>query len=111
MVITRGKMSFDETIEALIKEAQARGEFDNLPGKGKPIDLAEYFNTPQDVRVAQAMLKNAGMVPVEIELLQEIAALKESLASAGDDAEINRIRKQLKEKQLQFDLLLERRKR
>jgi hypothetical protein len=104
-------MSFDETVEALIKEAQARGEFDNLPGKGKPIDLTEYFNTPEDVRVAQAMLKNAGMVPVEIDLLQEIAAQKESLASAEDDIEINRIRKLVKEKQLQFDLLLEHRKR
>ena len=78
-------MSFDETIETLIKEAQARGEFDNLPGKGKPLDLTEYFNTPEDVRVAQAMLKNAGMVPVEIELLQEIAALKELLAITSDE--------------------------
>ena len=104
-------MSFDETIEALIKEAQARGEFDNLPGKGKPLDLAEYFNTPEDVRVVQAMLKNAGMVPVEIDLLQEIASLKASLTNAKNDAEINRIRKLIKEKQLKFDLLLERRKR
>jgi len=104
-------MSFDETIEALIKEAQARGEFDNLPGKGKPIDLTEYFNTPEDVRMSQAMLKNAGMVPVEIGLLQEIATLKKSLASAEDNVEINRIRKLMTEKQLQFNLLLERRKR
>ena len=57
-------MSFDEVIEAQIREAQARGDFDNLPGKGKPIDLTEYFNTPEDVRVVQTMLKNAGMVPV-----------------------------------------------
>ena len=64
-------MSFEKTVEAIIREAQARGEFDNLPGKGRPIDLTEYFNTPEDVRVAGAMLKNAGMVPMEIELLQE----------------------------------------
>jgi hypothetical protein len=104
-------MSFDETIEALIKEAHARGEFDNLPGRGKPLDLAEYFNTPEDVRVVQAMLKNAGMVPVEIDLLQEIASLKASLTNAKNDAAINRIRKLIKEKQLKFDFLLERRKR
>ncbi len=104
-------MSFDETIESLIKEAQARGEFDNLPGKGKPVNLTEYFNTPEDIRVAQAMLKNAGMVPVEIELLQEIAALKEILVTTGDEFEKEKARKVLKEKQLQFNLLLERRKR
>ena len=104
-------MSFDEAIETQIKEAQARGEFDNLPGKGKPLDLTEYFNTPEDVRVAQAMLKNAGMVPVEIELLQEIAALKELLAITSDESEKDKIQKSLKDKQLQFNLLLERRKR
>jgi hypothetical protein len=104
-------MSFDELIESLIKDAQARGEFDNLPGKGKPIDLTDYFNTPEDIRVAQSVLKNAGIVPVEIELLQEIAALKESLHSANNSAEIEKIRAQLKEKQLQFNLLAERRKR
>ena len=104
-------MSFDQIVESLIKEAQARGEFDNLPGKGKPIDLTEYFNSPEDVRVAQAMLKNAGMVPVEIELLQEIAALKEMLVSSSDEPEKDKIRKLLKEKQLQFSLLIERRRR
>jgi len=104
-------MSFEESVEALIKEAQARGEFDNLPGKGKPLDLTEYFNTPEDVRVAQAMLKNAGMVPLEIELLQEMATLKELLESVSAEAEKDKPRKILKEKQLQFNLLLERRKR
>ena len=40
-------MSFDKIVESLIKEAQERGEFDNLPGKGKPIDLSAYFETPK----------------------------------------------------------------
>jgi hypothetical protein len=104
-------MSFEKIVEALIKEAQTLGKFDNLPGEGKPIDLTEYFNTPEDVRVAQAMLKNPGMVPVEIELLQEIAVLKESLDSVKDEAGSAKRRKLLEEKQLQFNLLLERRKR
>ena len=55
-------MNLDKIVDALIKEAQARGDFDNLPGKGKPIDLAAYFNTPEDVRNAYSMLKNAGMI-------------------------------------------------
>ena len=103
-------MSFDRIVESIIQEAMTRGEFENLPGRGKPIDLTEYFNTPEDVRLAQSMLKSAGMVPVEIELLQEIAALKESLNSVKDDTKSIKIRKLLEEKQLQFNLLLERRK-
>lgn len=104
-------MSFEKIVESMIREAQARGDFDNLPGQGKPIDLTEYFNTPEDVRVAQSMLKSAGMVPVEVELLQEIAALKEMLKSAIEATEKSKLRKSLEEKLLQFNLLMERRKR
>jgi hypothetical protein len=104
-------MSFDKIIEILIKEAQARGEFDGLAGKGKPIDLTEYFNAPEEARVAQALLKDAGMVPVEIDLLQEIVALKETLKFAKNEAESIVIRKKLTDKELQFNLLIERRRR
>ena len=37
---------FEKTAEAKIKEAIAKGELDNLPGKGKPLDLSDYFRTP-----------------------------------------------------------------
>ena len=104
-------MSFDRIVEAIIQEAMARGEFENLPGQGRPIDLTEYFNTPEDVRVAQAMLKNAGMAPVEVELLQEIVALKRLLSVVTDEEKRADYRKSLVDKQLQFNLLLERRKR
>ena len=104
-------MNFDRIVETAIQEAMARGEFINLPGQGKPINLTEYFNTPEDVRVAQAMLKNAGMLPVEIELLQEIAANRELLKKAKDHSEKDKLHKLLGEKQLQFNLLLERHNR
>jgi DnaJ homologue, subfamily C, member 28, conserved domain len=104
-------MSFDRIVEALIQEAMARGEFENLPSQGKPIELTEYFNTPEDVRVAQAMLKNAGVVPVELELLEEITALKELLSSSTDEGKKAEYRKSLVDKQLEFNLLLERRRR
>ena len=37
----RATIAFDRIVEAIIKDAMERGEFDNLPGKGKPIDLTE----------------------------------------------------------------------
>lgn len=104
-------MSFERIVEAAIQEAISRGEFDNLPGRGKPIDLTEYFNTPEDVRVAQAILKNAGMVPAELELLQEIVVLKEMIPALTDEDQKAKYRKTLAEKQLQFNLLAERRHR
>ena len=104
-------MSLEKAVEAIIKEAQERGDFDNLPGKGKPIDLSTYFDTPEEVRNAYAILKNAGMVPAEVELLQEIAALKDRLAAASEEGERIRILRQIRGKQLQFNVKMEQHKR
>ena len=43
-------MSWDKAAEAIIREAMERGEFDHLPGQGKPIDLNAYFETPEELR-------------------------------------------------------------
>lgn len=104
-------MNFDRIIESIIKDAQQRGDFDNLPGKGKPIDLEAYFNTPEEVRNAYAILKNAGIVPAEIELLQDIAALKDRLTTTYEENERSRIQKIIRDKQLQFNLMMDQQKR
>ena len=104
-------MTFDKRIEIIIKEAQERGEFDNLKGKGKPLDLTAYFETPEELRLALSTLKNADFVPAEVELLQEIAALKEKLAETAGADERNRIGKLILNKQLQFDIMIDRLKR
>jgi len=104
-------MSFDQIVEALIREAQARGEFDNLSGKGKPIELTSYFETPEDVRVAQSVLKNAGMQSPEVDLLKEIAGLKQLVASVEDEKNKKELERQIQEKQIEFNMMMERRKR
>lgn len=104
-------MSFEKIVEALIKEAQERGDFDNLKGKGQPIDLDAYFETPEDMRLAYSALKNAGIASAEVELLQEIAALKERLASTYEEIQRNKIKKIIHDKQLEFNILMERQKK
>ena len=104
-------MSFDKIVEAMIREAQERGEFDNLPGKGKPIDLSSYFETPEEVRMAQSVLKNAGMTAPEALLLKEIAELRQHLPSMTDEAKKQEIRKQIQQKQIEFNLMMETHKR
>ena len=104
-------MSFDKIVEALIREAQERGEFDNLPGKGKPIDLSSYFETPEDVRVAQSVLKNAGITSPEVQLLKEIAEMRQLLAAVIDEKKKQEIEKQIQHKQIEFNIMMERQKR
>jgi len=104
-------MSFDRIVEAILKEALERGEFDNLPGKGKPIDLTEYFEMPEEVRLANSVLKNAGMTSREVDLLKEIAELKQILAALLDEKKKQEIEKQIQQKQVEFSLMIERQKR
>jgi hypothetical protein len=104
-------MSFDKIVEALIKEAQERGEFENLPGKGKSIDLTSYFEMPEDIRVAQSVLKNAGMTSPEVQLLKEIAELRDLASGIIDENKRKEIQKQLQQKQIEFNLMMERQKR
>ena len=104
-------MSFDKIVEALIMEAQARGEFDNLPGEGKPIDLTAYFETPEEVRLAQSLLKNAGMISPEVQLLKEIAELRQVLEAITDETKKQEIKKQIQQKQIELNLMLERQRK
>lgn len=102
---------FDKTIDAIIEEAIKRGKFDDLPGKGKPIDLTAYFETPEDVRAAHSMLKNAGFTPREVDLLKEIAELKKILGAVLNEKKKEEIQKQINQKQIEFNLMMERQKR
>src|SRR5512143_1151168 len=104
-------MSFDRIVEAIIKQAMERGEFDNLPGKGKPIDLTEYFETPEEVRLAYTVLKNAGMTSREVDLLRETAELKQVLEAVRDERKKQEIARQIQEKQVEFNLRMEQQKR
>lgn len=104
-------MSLEQTVEAVIRDAMERGEFDHLRGEGKPVDLSAYFETPAELRLAYTALKNAGMVPEEVELLKEMSSLREELAAAPSDAHKYRIRRLLSEKQMRFGLLTDRRRR
>jgi Domain of unknown function (DUF1992) len=67
---------FDEMAERKIAEAMERGDFQDLPGTGQPLDLTDDALIPEDLRVAYRILKNAGYVPPEVETLNEIAALE-----------------------------------
>ena len=55
-----GAVSFLERIaEQRILEAQRAGAFDNLPGKGKPLELEDLSWVPEDLRIGYHVLKNA----------------------------------------------------
>jgi hypothetical protein len=104
-------MSFNRIAENRIREAMEQGEFDNLPGAGQPLSLEEYFNTPEELRMAYSVLKNANCRPLEVELLNEIARLEQALAAAPDTAARDAHRRELAHRRTELAILLERRGR
>jgi hypothetical protein len=100
-------MSFQKNVDDKIKEAIARGEFDNLPGKGKSLDLDAYFATPEHLRMGYSILKSADIIPEEMELLRQIEGLKESLDSSTTPTEKKALRQQLSEKLTNLNMRME----
>jgi Domain of unknown function (DUF1992) len=100
-------MFSEKLIEEKIREAMEKGEFDDLPGKGKPLDLDAYFATPDDVRLAFSVLKSAGCLPVEVELQKEIESLKARLGVCDDERERQSLRKEIDGKTLKLNLLMD----
>lgn len=102
-------MSIEKFIEDQISKAMAEGEFDNLPGKGQPVDLNAYFQTPEHLRLCYSILKNGDFTPPEVELLKELESLKQRLASTFGEEEQQRLNKIITDKTLTLRLLLEKR--
>jgi hypothetical protein len=99
-----------KAVDLIILQAMERGEFDNLPGKGKPIDLTAYFDTPEEVRIAYALLKSADILPDEADLLKDIAKLKAELDACTDDGKRKKLQKAIEHSRMKFNMLMERRK-
>ena len=67
----------DRLAEEQIETALARGELDDLPGSGAPLKLDDDSAVPESMRTGYRLLKNAGVLPPEMQLRGEI--LTESL--------------------------------
>jgi hypothetical protein len=81
--------------ERKIREAQEKGEFDNLPGKGKPLQLEDDSHVPEELRLAYKILKNADCLPPELELKKDIIRMEEMLQGVQDVKEKYRLMKKL----------------
>lgn len=79
----------DRLADAHIEAAVERGEFDDLPGAGRPLPADDAALVPEHLRAGYRLLKNAGYVPPEIETRRELRAVEDLLAQTlpeSDDA-------------------------
>jgi DnaJ family protein C protein 28 len=72
--LARYMSSTEDLVEEQIRKARDRGDFDNLEGAGKPLDLSENPYEPADLRMAFRILKNNDFTPFWIQLGKDIDA-------------------------------------
>ncbi len=77
----------DKLADKHITDAIAKGEFENLPGAGKPLALDDDSTVPEALRAGYRLLKNAGFLPPEMKLRKDIASVEQLLAEASDSDE------------------------
>jgi len=78
---------FEKIIEERILTAQKRGEFENLPGAGKPLKFEDDRFVSEELRLAYKILKNADCVPPEIELKKKIKQTEDLLVGMQETSE------------------------
>ncbi|MGH7929381.1 MAG: DnaJ family domain-containing protein, partial [Candidatus Binatia bacterium] len=84
--------------------AQRNGEFDDLPGKGKPLELDDLSWVPQDLRISYKVLKNAHVLPPEAEILKDIHTLEDLLKHVEDEGERRALAKSIQWKMIRLDM-------
>ena len=61
------------------------GDFQNLPGAGKPLKADDLSRIPEELRLAYRILKNADCLPPELDLKKEIIRAEMLLESLTDE--------------------------
>lgn len=77
----------EDDIGRALDESARNGELKSAPSYGKPLHFGDgYDETPAEMRMPMKVLKDAGVLPPEVEVMQQIAAL-EQRARASDAAD------------------------
>lgn len=85
-----------------------RGEFDNLRGKGKPLVMEDLSGVPEELRMAYKILKNAGCVPPEVELRNEVSSLRQLVLELDEGEERTKKVRELNFKLMKLEMMRKR---
>lgn len=99
----------EDHIGQSLAQSVKTGELSGAPSYGKPLNFGDgYDETPAELRMGMKILKDAGVVPPEVELMQQLAALRAAAGQAADPAEARRLQQKAGEMQQAISLRLER---
>ena len=73
--------------ERKIEQALQEGEFDNLPGMGKPLAMENLSHLPPELRMAYTILKNSGYIE-KIPEAGKLVSTRELLRQCPDESNV-----------------------
>ncbi len=80
---------FDRIAEEKIQAAMRQGQFDQLAGKGRKLNLEDNPHEPESQRLSNHLLRNNGFLPIWLEIGQEIEQeinlLRTQIRTAGTE--------------------------
>jgi DNA-binding transcriptional ArsR family regulator len=98
----------EDHIGRSLSESEASGELATAPSYGKPLNFGDgYDETPAELRMGMKVLKDAGVVPAEVEAMREIAAMQAQLETTAEAGAAQALRQRISEKQQALALRLE----
>ena len=98
----------DDHIGQHLRESEASGELRAAPSYGKPLGFGDgYDETPAELRMGMKVLKDAGVVPPEVEVMREAAELEARMNACTDAAGRRVLQQQLSDKRQAIALRLE----
>lgn len=100
---------FERIAEEKLDRVIESGAWDDIEGKGKPLDLESYFDAPEGERMGNHVLKNAGFMPPEVTMASEIATLKTLEEKTTDPAGKKRYRTERLTRETELAIRRERR--
>jgi DNA polymerase/3'-5' exonuclease PolX len=90
---------FESAIDKQIREAQERGEFDNLPGMGKPLpNDGEAYDEDWWVKKLVAREQLAGLAPTSLKIKREAEELLDTVAARPSEQRVREIVADLNER-------------
>ncbi|MCJ8010731.1 DUF1992 domain-containing protein [Paenibacillus sp. KQZ6P-2] len=95
--------------EQRINQAMDQGKFKDLAGKGKPLQLEDMSQIPEDLRMSYKIMKNAGFIPEEMQLQKDLLKLQDLIHACENAGEKEKLKRTLTEKRLRFQMLMEQR--
>ena len=85
---------FEKIAEEKIKNWIEKEDFSKNKFYRKKVDNTDYFKVPETLRIAYHILKNANVLPKELQLKSEIIELRDMLEEITDEDEfIKKLRK------------------